>query len=46
MKDYKFILWVGGMELGYFDDLKVAQDEAEEWIERGYDDVAVEEIEE
>jgi len=41
----QYILWVGGMELGYFDDLKVAQDEAEEWIEKGYDDVIVEEVE-
>ena len=40
----QYILWVGGMELGLFDDLKVAQDEADEWIERGYDDVIVEEV--
>jgi len=41
----KYILWIGGMELCVFDDLKVAQDEADEWIARGYDDVIVEEIE-
>ena len=38
-----YILWVGGVELGLFDELRLARDEAEEWIARGYDDVIIEE---
>ena len=38
---YKYIVWVGGVD-DYYTDLDQAIEHFKEWIEKGYDDVAIE----
>lgn len=42
----KWTVWVGGGEINdhYLDSEQVAQDLAQSWIDKGYDEVVVEEI--
>ena len=49
MKDYKngwrYIVWVGGTD-DYYKNYKDAKRDADEWKNKGYDDVIIERIEE
>jgi hypothetical protein len=47
MKKKKYTVWVGGGEVNshYIESKEEADSIAEEWREKGYDDVVVEEIE-
>ena len=38
---YKYIVWVGGVD-DYYTDLNQAIKHFKEWIEKGYDEVAIE----
>ena len=38
---YKYIVWVGGVD-DYYTDLDRAIEDFREWIEKGYDEVAIE----
>ena len=38
---YKYIVWVGGVD-DYYTDLDQAIEDFREWIEKGYDEVAIE----
>ena len=44
MKQYKYIVWVGGTP-NYFDNHTDAVCEKLEWQYKGYDDVHIEEVE-
>ena len=41
---YEYIVWIGGVPNSGFNSLLEAELEAEEWIEKGYDDVVIESI--
>ena len=43
MKEYKYIVWVGGCD-DYYTNYNDAKRDADEWIAKGYDDVIIEEI--
>jgi hypothetical protein len=42
----KWTVWVGGGEINdnYIDNEQIAQDLAQWWIDKGYDEVVVEEV--
>jgi hypothetical protein len=40
---YNYIVWVGGVD-DYYTDLNQAIQHFEEWIEKGYEDVILQEI--
>lgn len=42
---YKYVVWVGGID-NYYIHYNDAKTDADEWIDKGYDDVIIEEIEE
>lgn len=44
MPDYKYIVWVGGIP-DYYVEYNKAKSHYNEWIDKGYDDVVIEEIE-
>ena len=45
MQEYKYIVWVGGVD-DYYTNYNDAQRDADEWKDKGYDDVVIERIEE
>lgn len=42
-KKYKYIVWVGGYD-DYYVTYERAKEHYDEWIDKGYDDVQIEEI--
>ena len=40
---WRYIVWVGGTD-DYYKDYKDAKRDADEWRDKGYDDVIIEEI--
>ena len=42
-KKWNYIVWVGGVD-DYYVYFKDAQDAYDDWIDKGYDDVIIEEI--
>jgi len=45
MKEYKYIVWVGGCD-DYYSNYLDAKRDADEWKSKGYDDVIIELVEE
>tara|TARA_R100001129_G_C5146940_1_gene197716 strand:+ start:308 stop:454 length:147 start_codon:yes stop_codon:yes gene_type:complete len=45
MNKWKYVVWVGGCD-DYYVDYEQAKKHYDEWIEKGYDDVILEEIKE
>jgi len=43
MAKYKYIVWVGGVD-DYYKNYEDAKRAYNEWIDKGYDDVQIEEI--
>ena len=43
MNKWKYIVWVGGCD-DYYVDYEQAKKHYDEWIDKGYDDVILEEI--
>jgi|TARA_R100000781_G_scaffold23241_1_gene17171 hypothetical protein len=44
-KKWKYIVWVGGCD-DYYSNYKKAKQHYDEWINKGYNDVIIEKIEE
>jgi hypothetical protein len=44
MTKYKYIVWVGGVD-DYYENYEDAKRDYNEWKEKGYDDVQIEELE-
>ena len=40
MEQFKYVVWVGGVD-DYYTDYERAKEHYEEWIEQGYDDVVI-----
>ena len=40
MEQFKYVVWVGGVD-DYYTDYERAKEHYEEWIEQGYDDVVM-----
>ena len=40
---YRYIVWVGGVD-DYYKDYAVALEHYQEWIDKGYEDVVIEKI--
>jgi hypothetical protein len=43
MTKYKYIVWVGGVD-DYYENYEDAKRDYNEWKEKGYDDVQIEEL--
>tara|TARA_R100000988_G_C3862891_1_gene100117 strand:+ start:367 stop:540 length:174 start_codon:yes stop_codon:yes gene_type:complete len=43
MKQWQYIVWVGGVD-DYYTDYKKAKEHYDQWIKQGYDDVILEKI--
>ena len=41
--EYKWIVWVGGVD-DYYENYEDAKRDYDKWIDKGYDDVIIEEI--
>ena len=46
MKEYNYIVWVGGSVIGEYTSSNEAQEVADDWLLDGYDDTKVERKEE
>ena len=42
MKEYNYIVWVGGSVIGEYESLNEAQEVADDWILDGYEDTRIE----
>jgi len=42
MEKYKYIVWVGGVDVHLCKTYKVARNYYDEWLDKGYDDVILE----
>jgi len=45
MKEYNYVVWVGGTEIGQYATEDEANEVYDDWIEEGYQDVQIDEIE-
>ena len=42
MKEYNYIVWIGGSVIGEYESLNEAQEVADDWILDGYEDTRIE----